>query len=157
MGIIHIDEIDKLARRGASDGFATWSGGRDVGGEGVQQAFLRLLEGTTVTVNAKPPAAPPPPPTPPPANMPGGKPEEPGWDPNNPMNRSFSGKRGVRDGLPGFGSGGGGGGGGKGETFVIDTSNILFICSGAFVGLEKLVSSRVGKGVSLSHRCELED
>lgn len=38
---------------------------------------------------------------------------------------------------------------GKAETFVVDTSNILFICSGAFVGLENLVNSRIGKGVSL--------
>lgn len=37
---------------------------------------------------------------------------------------------------------------GKAETFVVDTSHILFICSGAFVGLENLVSSRLGKGVS---------
>ena len=38
--------------------------------------------------------------------------------------------------------------GNKPETFVVDTSNILFICSGAFVGLESLVNSRLGKGVS---------
>jgi ATP-dependent Clp protease ATP-binding subunit ClpX len=36
---------------------------------------------------------------------------------------------------------------GKSETFVVDTSNILFICSGAFVGLDQLVNSRLGKGV----------
>jgi ATP-dependent Clp protease ATP-binding subunit ClpX len=108
VGIIHIDEIDKLARRGASDGFATWGGGRDVGGEGVQQAFLRLFEGTQVVLNAKPP----------PVSShasssssgtgtPHSKVEEPIWDPNNPMGRSMggNGKRGVRDGLPGFGSG----------------------------------------------------
>ncbi|ORY30811.1 P-loop containing nucleoside triphosphate hydrolase protein [Naematelia encephala] len=144
-GIIHIDEIDKLARRGASDGLSTWGGGRDVGGEGVQQAFLRLLEGTRVTLTAKPPPATSAP------MMSGLGAAGPGkggadgleWDPNNPMNRNFGQKRGVRDGLPGFG---GGASGGKGETFLVDTSNILFICSGAFVGLDQLVNSRLGKG-----------
>ena len=109
IGIIHIDEVDKLSRRGAGDGFATWGGGRDVGGEGGQQAFLRLLEGTNVTLSAKPP---------PTSSASGSKAEEPVWDPNNPMNRSFgasssasaanSGKKGVREGLPGFGMGGAG-------------------------------------------------
>ena len=103
IGIIHIDEVDKLSRRGAGEGFATWGGGRDVGGEGVQQAFLRLLEGTSVTLSAKPP---------PTSSSTGtSKAEEPVWDPNNPMNRSLgasSGKKGVREGLPGFGGGGAG-------------------------------------------------
>ena len=96
--------MDKLSRRGAGEGFATWGGGRDVGGEGVQQAFLRLLEGTSVTLSAKPP--------PTTGGSAAGKAEEPVWDPNNPMNRSFgastTGKKGVRDGLPGFGVGGAG-------------------------------------------------
>ncbi|KAK1921446.1 putative ATP-dependent Clp protease ATP-binding subunit [Papiliotrema laurentii] len=140
-GIIHIDEIDKLARRGAGDGFATWGGGRDVGGEGVQQAFLRLLEGTTVTLQAKPPPI-----------TAGSKKEGKddiggeGWASDANLRNGLSGmgpKRGVRDGLPGFGASGSSG---KAETFVVDTSNILFICSGAFVGLENLVNSRIGKG-----------
>lgn len=38
---------------------------------------------------------------------------------------------------------------GKGETYSVDTSNILFILSGAFVGLEKIISNRISKGVSL--------
>lgn len=133
VGIVHIDEVDKLARRGGND-FGTWGGGRDVGGEGVQQALLRLLEGTTLTLNAKPPAISSTPP-PGPSNSgtstsgtTGGSSgsgikaeresaresaaaaaEPPGWDPNNPMNRGFAaGKKGVREGLPGFGGGGGG-------------------------------------------------
>ena len=178
IGIIHIDEIDKLARRGGSD-FGSWGGGRDVGGEGVQQALLRLLEGTNVTLSAKPPpisssttssssasSSTTSPPTAgstpsggakaeaPNASGSGSGYEPPNWDPNNPMNRSFGagpgGKKGVREGLPGFSGGGGGGAGGKGETFVVDTSNILFILSGAFVGLESIVQRRLGKGVSLS-------
>ncbi|ORX34931.1 P-loop containing nucleoside triphosphate hydrolase protein [Kockovaella imperatae] len=131
VGIIHIDEIDKLARRSAGDGFATWGGGRDVGGEGVQQAFLRLLEGTMVTVSAKHPQI-----------SSSGLPPGPSRDPLGEMdqNRPQNQKKGVRDGLPGFGSSS------KGETFIVDTTNILFICSGAFVGLDHLVTSRQGKG-----------
>lgn len=181
VGIIHIDEVDKLARRGGAD-FGSWGGGRDVGGEGVQQALLRLLEGTTLTLSAKPPAitssSQPPSSsstssaTPTSGAPPGSSPsspkgesshgsgssafgaayDPPGWDPNNPMNRGFGasagGKKGVREGLPGFGGGGGGSSSGKGETFVVDTSNILFILSGAFVGLESIVNRRLGKGVS---------
>jgi len=183
IGIIHIDEIDKLARRGGSD-FGSWGGGRDVGGEGVQQALLRLLEGTNVTLSAKPPpissattssssaststtSSPTTGSTPsggakaeaPHASGSGSGYEPPNWDPNNPMNRSFGagpgGKKGVREGLPGFSGGGGGGAGGKGETFVVDTSNILFILSGAFVGLESIVQRRLGKGVSPLSSCSV--
>lgn len=154
IGIIHIDEVDKLARRGGQES-GTWGGGRDVGGEGVQQALLRLLEGTTLTLNAKPPAISSNPNSPsggsagpsggsgglgglggsgtkaakdtlstssgalngPAFGMGAGKSpsgaassDPPGWDPNNPMNRTFAqGKKGVREGLPGYGGGSGGG------------------------------------------------
>ncbi|OCF30794.1 ATP-dependent Clp protease ATP-binding subunit ClpX [Kwoniella heveanensis BCC8398] len=163
VGIIHIDEIDKLARRGGGDA-GSWSGGRDVGGEGVQQALLRLLEGTSLTLSAKPPPitstnAPsgsssftPSSGSSPGSSSSGPKAESvsafgdpPGWDPNNPMNRNVGGKKSVREGLPGFSSGGGSPGG-KSETFVVDTTNILFVLSGAFVGLESIVNRRLGKG-----------
>ncbi|RXK40716.1 ATP-dependent Clp protease ATP-binding subunit ClpX [Tremella mesenterica] len=162
IGIIHIDEIDKLARRGGGEA-GSW-GARDVGGEGVQQALLRLLEGTILTLSAKPQAmvtsgytSTSSSSTPSTRDTPNRGPradgstlinaayEPPGWDPNNPMNRSTTGgKKGVREGLPGFS--GGSGLGSKGDTFMVDTSNILFILSGAFVGLESIVSSRLGKG-----------
>jgi ATP-dependent Clp protease ATP-binding subunit ClpX len=97
-GIIHIDEIDKLARRGAGDGFASY--GRDVGGEGVQQAFLRLLEGTTVSLQAKPPPAA--------ADPKKDSRDSDGWASDASLKSGLSGmgpKKGVREGLPGFGGG----------------------------------------------------
>ncbi|KAI5451712.1 ATP-binding protein [Naganishia albida] len=155
IGIIHIDECDKLARRGGVGDGAL--GGRDVGGEGVQQALLRLLEGTTVTLQSKPGASNPPTPIslsrltdatgdPPTQRGFGGS-----WG-SGQHELGYGAKKGVREGLPLQGGGGGGGANSKGETFTVDTSNILFILSGSFVGLEKIIGRRTAKG----HKCESE-
>ncbi|KAH8698342.1 putative ATP-dependent Clp protease [Talaromyces proteolyticus] len=118
-GIICLDEIDKIAT-------AKVSHGKDVSGEGVQQALLKIIEGTTIQVQAKPerhssrPAGGAPPGSFPPGGMPGaGYSSSASGGPSPPS---------------------------KGEVYNVRTDNILFIFSGAFVGLNKVVMDRVSKG-----------
>lgn len=104
-GIICLDEIDKIAASKPAHG-------KDVSGEGVQQALLKIIEGTTLQIQAKPDR------------------------PRNPDTKSS----------PTSGSSSGTPPSQKGETYTIRTDNILFICTGAFIGLNKLIMSRVSKG-----------
>ena len=112
-GIVVLDEFDKIARRETANG-------RDVGGEGVQQALLKLVEGTKVTINVK---------------------ENKSSRSASPITSNYG--SGQPSGQPP--SPPQGGAGKSDHQYTIDTSNILFVFCGAFVGLDKVVLKRVSK------------
>ncbi|KAF4461301.1 ATP-dependent Clp protease ATP-binding subunit [Fusarium albosuccineum] len=110
-GIVVLDEFDKIARRETTTG-------RDVGGEGVQQALLKLVEGTKVTVNVK---------------------DNRSSRSTPPITTNYS-SSGPSSSTPQTAPPGG-----KVDQYTIDTTNILFVFCGAFVGLDKAVLKRVAK------------
>ncbi|WEW56367.1 ATP-binding protein [Emydomyces testavorans] len=113
-GIICLDEVDKIAT-------AKVSHGKDVSGEGVQQALLKIIEGTTIQIQAKPER-----------NSPRHGGSSNSFPGGGPGNSSFSSST---PGSPG-----------KSEVYNIRTDNILFIFSGAFVGLQKVIMDRISRG-----------
>lgn len=115
-GIICLDEIDKIAT-------AKVSHGKDVSGEGVQQALLKIIEGTTIQVQAKPER-----------NAPRAGGQSQTYPTNSPLGSNVS--SGSAGGAPPQ----------KGEVYNVRTDNILFIFSGAFIGLQKHVMDRLSKG-----------
>ncbi len=101
-GIVYIDEIDKIAKKTQAEGVG--GGGRDIGGESVQQGLLKLLEGSEMEVPLS-----------------GG------------MKMPF------------------------GKTAMIDTSNILFICGGAFPGLDEIIVKRLNKSAGVGFSSDLKE
>lgn len=128
-GIIVLDEFDKIARRETSHG-------RDVGGEGVQQALLKLVEGTRVTVNVKDTrsASPSSSSTIPSSSSRSASPITSTYgSPSGPSSPSGSSPT-QSSPSPG-----------KADQYTVDTSNILFVFTGAFVGLDNHILRRVAR------------
>ncbi|KAK3719635.1 ATP-binding protein [Vermiconidia calcicola] len=125
-GIICLDELDKIAT-------AKVSHGKDVSGEGVQQALLKIIEGTTLQIQAKSERGSGNPPSN--TSSRGAQQGYPASPTNSPL--SAGGNLGGQQNAPG---------GQKGETYNVKTDNILFICAGAFNGLHKMVLDRISKG-----------
>ena len=127
-GIICLDEIDKIAA-------AKTAHGKDVGGEGVQQALLKIIEGTTLHIQAKLEKS-----------APGSRSTtglDPGASTGSPM---YGGKYASSGPASSSGSGSPTSSSSKGETYSVRTDNILFIFTGAFIGLNKMILNRVSKG-----------
>jgi len=123
-GIICLDEIDKISTAKASHG-------KDVGGEGVQQALLKIIEGTTLQIQSKQEKS--------------SSSRSPNPSTNYPTNSPLSG--GVMSPTRSSSSGSNTTSGpSKAETYTVRTDNILFICCGAFVGLQKTIMNRLAKG-----------
>ena len=130
-GIICLDEIDKIST-------AKVSHGKDVSGEGVQQALLKIIEGTTLQVQAKQEKS---------ARGPGGS-----GSPitSYPTNSPLAGGSITPSSTSSSGSSNSGSnttsGPSKAETYNVRTDNILFICAGAFIGLQRMIMNRIAKG-----------
>lgn len=116
-GIICLDEVDKIAT-------AKVSHGKDVSGEGVQQALLKIIEGTTIQIQAKPER-----------NAPRAGNQSNTYPTNSPLGGTYSNTPPSPSSTPA-----------KGEIYNVRTDNILFIFSGAFIGLEKHIMDRLAKG-----------
>jgi len=123
-GIICLDEIDKIST-------AKVSHGKDVGGEGVQQALLKIIEGTTLQINAKQEKS-----------ARGSSPPSSNYPINSPLSGGMTGGPSSTS----SGTGNTSSGPSKAETYNVRTDNILFIFAGAFVGLQKVIMNRIAKG-----------
>ena len=123
-GIICLDEIDKIST-------AKVSHGKDVGGEGVQQALLKIIEGTTLQINAKQEKS-----------ARGSSPPSSNYPTNSPLSGGMTGGPSSTS----SGTGNTSSGPSKAETYNVRTDNILFIFAGAFVGLQKVIMNRIAKG-----------
>lgn len=143
-GIVYIDEVDKLATRRAGSGTggpaASGGGGRDIGGEAVQQALLRILEGCVLQVQGPAPRASrstsPPPPS---ATSSKGKGR------SSAMEGSAAGGSAVTSPYE-PGSGSSSSQSTATTTYNLDTSSVLFVLSGAFVGVEDIIRQRLARG-----------